>query len=42
MQGTWSGTDPAPTGLTVTGVLLMFYYVPSVERAYTDIASPSV
>src|ERR687895_2352859 len=25
-------------GLTVTGVLLMFYYVPSVERAYTDIA----
>src|SRR5437762_3830763 len=24
-------------GLTVTGVLLMFYYVPSVERAYTDI-----
>jgi quinol---cytochrome c reductase cytochrome b subunit, bacillus type len=26
-------------GLTVTGVLLMFYYVPSVERAYTDIAS---
>jgi len=23
--------------LTVTGVLLMFYYVPSVERAYTDI-----
>jgi quinol-cytochrome oxidoreductase complex cytochrome b subunit len=26
-------------GLTVTGVLLMFYYVPSVDRAYTDIAS---
>ena len=24
-------------GLTVTGVLLMFYYVPSVERAYSDI-----
>ena len=24
-------------GLTVTGVLLMFYYVPSVERAYQDI-----
>ena len=24
-------------GLTVTGVLLMFYYVPSVERAYADI-----
>ncbi len=24
-------------GLTVTGVLLMFYYVPSVERAFTDI-----
>ncbi len=24
-------------GLTVTGVLLMFYYVPSVDRAYTDI-----
>ncbi len=23
-------------GLTVTGVLLMFYYVPSVERAYRD------
>lgn len=23
-------------GLTVTGVLLMFYYVPSVERAYAD------
>ena len=23
--------------LTVTGVLLMFYYVPSVERAYQDI-----
>ena len=23
-------------GLTVTGVLLMFYYVPSVERAYQD------
>lgn len=22
--------------LTVTGILLMFYYVPSVERAYTD------
>ena len=26
-------------GLTITGVLLMFYYVPSVERAYTDIAN---
>ncbi len=26
-------------GLTVTGVLLMFYYVPSIERAYTDIAA---
>ena len=26
-------------GLTVTGVLLMFYYVPSVDRAYTDIAA---
>ena len=25
--------------LTVTGVLLMFYYVPSVDSAYTDIAS---
>lgn len=25
--------------LTVTGVLLMFYYVPSVERAYQDIAA---
>ena len=24
-------------GLTVTGILLMFYYVPSVERAYLDI-----
>ena len=24
-------------GLTVTGALLMFYYVPSVERAYQDI-----
>jgi quinol-cytochrome oxidoreductase complex cytochrome b subunit len=24
-------------GLTVTGVMLMFYYVPSVDRAYTDI-----
>ncbi|MBM3138817.1 MAG: DUF4405 domain-containing protein [Chloroflexi bacterium] len=24
-------------GLTITGVLLMFYYVPSVERAYVDI-----
>ncbi len=24
-------------GLTITGVLLMFYYVPSVERAYEDI-----
>ncbi|MEX0751032.1 MAG: selenite/tellurite reduction operon b-type cytochrome ExtP [Dehalococcoidia bacterium] len=23
-------------GLTVTGVMLMFYYVPSVDRAYTD------
>ena len=27
-------------GLTVTGVLLMFYYVPSVERAYADIQAP--
>ena len=26
-------------GLTVTGVLLMFYYVPSVDRAYSDIAA---
>jgi quinol-cytochrome oxidoreductase complex cytochrome b subunit len=25
--------------LTVTGVMLMFYYVPSVDRAYTDIAA---
>jgi quinol-cytochrome oxidoreductase complex cytochrome b subunit len=25
--------------LTVTGVLLMFYYVPSVDRAYTDVAA---
>ena len=25
--------------LTVTGVLLMFYYVPSTERAYTDVAA---
>jgi len=24
-------------GLTISGVLLMFYYVPSVERAYEDI-----
>ena len=24
-------------GLTITGVLLMFYYVPSIERAYEDI-----
>ena len=24
-------------GLTLTGVLLMFYYIPSVERAYEDI-----
>ena len=24
-------------GLTVTGILLMFYYVPSVDRAYLDI-----
>jgi quinol---cytochrome c reductase cytochrome b subunit, bacillus type len=24
-------------GLTITGVLLMFYYVPSIERAYGDI-----
>ncbi|MDP6605759.1 MAG: cytochrome b N-terminal domain-containing protein [Dehalococcoidia bacterium] len=23
-------------GLTITGVLLMFYYVPSIDRAYTD------
>jgi quinol-cytochrome oxidoreductase complex cytochrome b subunit len=26
-------------GLTVTGVMLMFYYVPAVDRAYTDIQS---
>ncbi|HYM15818.1 MAG TPA: selenite/tellurite reduction operon b-type cytochrome ExtP [Dehalococcoidia bacterium] len=26
-------------GLTVTGVMLMFYYVPSVNRAYTDVAA---
>ena len=26
-------------GLTVTGVMLMFYYVPSVDRAYSDIAA---
>ncbi len=26
-------------GLTVTGVLLMFYYTPSVERAYQDVAA---
>jgi quinol-cytochrome oxidoreductase complex cytochrome b subunit len=26
-------------GLTVTGVMLMFYYVPSVDRAYNDIAA---
>jgi len=26
-------------GLTVTGVLLMFYYVPSVDRAYQDVAA---
>ena len=26
-------------GLTVTGVMLMFYYVPSVDRAYTDMAA---
>ena len=26
-------------GLTVTGVLLMFYYVPSINQAYTDIAA---
>src|SRR5213594_1414828 len=26
-------------GLTVTGVMLMFYYVPSVDRAYTDVAT---
>ncbi len=26
-------------GLTITGVLLMFYYVPSIERAYEDIAA---
>ena len=25
--------------LTVTGVLLMFYYVPSTDRAYTDVAA---
>ncbi len=26
-------------GLTVTGVMLMFYYVPSVDRAYNDVAA---
>ncbi len=26
-------------GLTVTGVMLMFYYVPDVNRAYSDIAA---
>jgi quinol-cytochrome oxidoreductase complex cytochrome b subunit len=26
-------------GLTVTGVMLMFYYVPSVDRAYGDVAA---
>jgi quinol-cytochrome oxidoreductase complex cytochrome b subunit len=26
-------------GLTVTGVMLMFYYVPSVDRAYGDVAT---
>jgi len=26
-------------GLTVTGVMLMFYYVPSVDRAYQDVAA---
>ena len=26
-------------GLTVTGVMLMFYYVPSTDRAYTDVAA---
>jgi quinol-cytochrome oxidoreductase complex cytochrome b subunit len=26
-------------GLTVTGVMLMFYYVPSVDRAYTDVSA---
>jgi quinol-cytochrome oxidoreductase complex cytochrome b subunit len=26
-------------GLTVTGVMLMFYYVPSVDRAYSDMAA---
>ena len=26
-------------GLTVTGVMLMFYYVPSVVRAYSDVAA---
>src|SRR3954451_2180228 len=26
-------------GLTVTGPWLMFYYVPSVDRAYTDVQS---
>jgi quinol-cytochrome oxidoreductase complex cytochrome b subunit len=26
-------------GLTVTGVMLMFYYIPSVDRAYTDVAA---
>ncbi len=26
-------------GLTVTGVMLMFYYVPSVDRAYSDVAA---
>ena len=26
-------------GLTVTGVMLMFYYVPSVDRAYQDVSA---
>ena len=26
-------------GLTVTGVMLMFYYVPGIDRAYSDIAA---
>ena len=26
-------------GLTVTGVMLMFYYVPSADRAFTDVAA---
>ena len=29
-------------GLTISGVLLMFYYVPSVDRAYTEIGRAHV